>query len=206
MFDQNYVKECFKNHKATVKYYDNITVLDFKNPNSNEYRIRFLFENDYYRLHISGDLGELTATNYHNMTYEKFNDFVRDVGYFETKIDCHSRLIRFYSEESIRNDVIALFSETGSVEEFIENYKMCNYELSDYDDAIVLNKFFDELLYDYSTEQGLTDRARKLLAVYLTDETDAWSENIGKRTTGILEWYLTAFQLAQEQLAKKNEE
>lgn len=202
MFDRNYVKERFKNHKATVKFYDNITVLDFKNPNSNEYRIRFLFENDYYRLHISGDLGELTATNFNNMTYEKFNDFVRDVGYFEKKIDCHSRLICFYSEESIRNDVIALFSETGSVEEFIENYKMCNYELSADDDAIVLNKFFDELLYDYSTEQGLTDRARKLLAIYLTDETDAWGENIGKRATGILEWYLTAFQLAQEQLKK----
>lgn len=202
MFDQNYVKERFKNHKATVKYYDNITVLDFKNPNSNEYRIRFLFENDYYRLHISGDLGELTATNFKNMTYEKFNDFVRNVGYFETKIDCHSRPIRFYSEESIRNDIIALFSETSSIEELIENYKMCNYELSADDDATVLNKFFDELLYDYSTEQGLTERAHKLLAVYLTDEADAWSKNIGKRTTGILEWYLTAFQLAQEQLKK----
>ena len=50
-------KEHFKNHIATVKDYGNIKILDFKNPNSNEYRIRFLFEEDYYRLHITGDLG-----------------------------------------------------------------------------------------------------------------------------------------------------
>lgn len=128
MFDQNYVKECFKNHKATIKFYDNITVLDFKNPNSNEYRIRFLFENDYYRLHISGDIGELTATNFGNMTYERFDDFVRDVGYFRTKINCCSR------------------------------------------------------------------------PPYL------WDRKIGRISTDIFEVYMTAFKMAQEQLAKKNEE
>ena len=80
-------KENFKNHVATLTDYDNIKILDFKNPKSNEYRIRFLFEEDYYRLHISGDLGELIATNYCNMTFEKFSDFVNDVGYFEGKID-----------------------------------------------------------------------------------------------------------------------
>lgn len=200
MFNEERAQKLFKNHVATFTNYGNIKILDFKNPESSEYRIRFLFEEDYYRLHISGDLGELTATNCSNMTYEKFNDFVRDIGYFKTKIDCHSRLICFYPEEAIKNDIIALFSKTGSIAELIENYKMCNYELSADDDAVVLNKFFDELLYDRSIEQGLTERARKLLAVYLTDETDAWGENIGKRTTGILEWYMFAFKLAKKQI------
>lgn len=39
-------KENFKNHRATFKDLGNIKILDFKKPNSTEYRIRFLFEED----------------------------------------------------------------------------------------------------------------------------------------------------------------
>ena len=74
-------KEHFKNHIATFTDYGNIKILDFKAPNTSTYRIRFLFEEDYCRLHISGDLGELIASNYYNMTYEKFSDYVNDTGY-----------------------------------------------------------------------------------------------------------------------------
>ena len=83
MIDLEIAKERFKNHIAVFIDYGNIKVLDFKKPNSSEYRIRFLFEEDYYRLHISGDLGELIATNYTNMCYESFSDFVNNPGYFE---------------------------------------------------------------------------------------------------------------------------
>lgn len=62
-------RENFKNHIAKFTDYGNIKILDFKEPESSHYRIRFLFEEDYFRLHISGDLGELVATNYSNMTY-----------------------------------------------------------------------------------------------------------------------------------------
>ena len=40
-------KENFKNHRAIFKDLGNIKILDFKKPNSTEYRIRFLFEEDY---------------------------------------------------------------------------------------------------------------------------------------------------------------
>lgn len=79
------VIERFKNHKATFTDYGNIKILDFKKPGSIEYRIRFLFEEDYFRIHISGDLGELIASNYNNMIYEEFSDFVNDIGYFKQK-------------------------------------------------------------------------------------------------------------------------
>ena len=72
-FDIERQKEHFKNHVATLTDMDNIKVLDFKNPDSNEYRIRFLFEEDYCILHISGDLGALTATNVRNMTFDRFH-------------------------------------------------------------------------------------------------------------------------------------
>ena len=49
-------RENFKNHIAKFTDYGNIKILDFKEPESSYYRIRFLFEEDYCRLHISGDL------------------------------------------------------------------------------------------------------------------------------------------------------
>lgn len=98
MIDLEREKENFKNHKAIFTDYGNIKILDFKNPNSNEYRIRFLFEQDYCRLHISGDLGELVAVNYNNMTFEGFKDFVNNIGYFNEKISCHDRRIYTYDE------------------------------------------------------------------------------------------------------------
>lgn len=197
-------KKCFENHKATLTDYGNIKVLDFKNPESSEYRIRFLFEEDYYRLHISGDLGELTATNYYNMTYESFNDFVRDVGYFEQKIDCCSRPLYYYDEDSTKEDVVELIKEKFGFKEFIEDYKndfYGSYFYHSYSDKEVLEKFFDNILLDFSNETGINPETREDLSEYIDD--DAFSDNIGKRKTDILDWYILAFKLAQEQLENK---
>ena len=169
--------------------------MDFKNPKSSEYRIRFLFEEDYCRLHISGDLGELIATNYYNMTYEKFNDMVRDVGYFEGKINCHSRPLYIYDEDAVKEDVLELVKEKYGLEELIENYR--NYDF--YSNEEVLEEFYDDILSDFSDVTGISSEARKILAKYI-GEYDAYSENIGKRKTDILDWYMFAFQLAQKQL------
>jgi Ser-tRNA(Ala) deacylase AlaX len=57
MFNRERQIEHFKNHVATLKDYGDIKVLDFKNPESINYRIRFIFEEDWCRCHISGDLG-----------------------------------------------------------------------------------------------------------------------------------------------------
>lgn len=123
-------KEHFKEHIATFTDYGNIKILDFKKPNSLEYRIRFLFEEDYCRLHISGDLGELIATNYNNMTYEKFSDFVNDVGYFEQKIDCHNRPIYTYDEELAREELLEMAKkETGILELYMLAFKLAKEQL-----------------------------------------------------------------------------
>jgi len=206
MFYIDYAKKCFKNHKATLSDYGNIKVLDFKNPESSEYRIRFIFEEDYYRLHISGDLGELIATNPHNMTYEKFDDFVRDIGYFEGKINCCSEPLYYYDEETIKEDVLTLITESGTVEEFVENYREDSVCSSEDNTEDVLDVFFDALLKDFSGEMGLSQSGHEFLAGYLENEYEAWSSNIGKRSTEIFKWYMFAFQLAQEQLRNANKE
>lgn len=200
MFNEERAQKLFENHVATFTDYGNIKILDFKGPKSFECRIRFLFEEDYYRLHISGDLGELIATNPHNMTYENFDDFVRDISYFKGKINCCSEPLYYYDEETIKEDVLNLIAESGTIEEFVENYRKDSVCSSLDNTEDVLNVFFDALLEDFSDETGLSESSHEFLAEYLKDTCEAWSSNIGKKSTDVLNWYMLAFQLAKEQV------
>lgn len=191
-------KENFKNHVATLTDYGNIKILDFKNPKSNDYRIRFLFEEDYYRLHITGDLGELIASNYCNMTFEKFSDFVNDVGYFEGKINCHNRDIYYYDEEVAEKELRKLIKEEDLEVEILENRPYCHNK----EDAI--EDFIDDILSNFESDTGLDDDGREKLSDYI-GEYKAYeiTSNLGKQETGILDLYMLAFKLAMKQLNKE---
>lgn len=184
-------KENFKNHKATFTDYGNIKILDFKRPNSSEYRIRFLFEEDYYRLHISGDLGELIASNYKNMCFEDFCDFVNNTAYFEEKIDCMSRTLYFYDEDLAREELRAKFEEDDAWDDFM----LYRFDFEDHEDVL------DAILRDFDDRNGISKEGyEELEKVY----PDAWefTYDLGKKNTGILEVYMLAFKLATKQLAE----
>lgn len=185
-------KENFKNHVATFTDYGNIKILDFKEPGSPHYRIRFLFEEDYYRLHISGDLGQLVATNYNNMCYEHFSNFVHNTGYFQQKIDCHDREIYEYDYDKSKQELQKLF----------EDYEVT----SEYDwqtDEEYREDKIDEILEDLSTDSGLGSKAYDILSEI---DANCWEYigDIGKVETGILGLYMLAFELAQEQLKSQS--
>lgn len=187
-------KENFKKHKANLMDYGNIKVLDFKNPDSNEYRIRFLFEEDYCRLHITGDLGSLIACNFYNMTYEKFSGFVNNTGYFEQKIDCLDRAIYYYDEEQARKDIKEYINE-HHLGEYIIEYKGFDFQ----SDEENINDFINDVLEDFLNTNGIGPKGvDKLIDIdeYMYDEIDSF----GKKETGILELYMLAFKLAQEEL------
>lgn len=197
MIDLNKQKLNFKSHVATFSDYGNIKILDFKKPNSSEYRIRFLFEEDYYRLHISGDLGELIATNCRNMTYEDFSEFVNDVGYFESKIDCHSRPIYVFDEDAAKEDLRELFKEDSLMIDTAANkYLWESEDEQRIDDAIC------DILVDFSETTGMGSKGLEELSEYILDpyEAHTTASRIGKRPTGILNLYMLAFKLAQENL------
>ena len=184
-------KERFKNHVATLTDYGNIKILDFKEPGTSNYRIRFLFEEDYYRLHISGDLGQLIATNYNNMCYEDFSDFVHSIGYFQGKIDCNDRDIYEYDSDKAKQELQKRFEE---------------YEVtSEYDwktDEEYREEKIEEILEDFDSRTGIGSKAYDILSEIDADCFE-WIGTIGREKTGILELYMLAFELAQEQLASK---
>lgn len=187
-------KKNFEKHIATFTDYGNIKIVDFKNPNSVHYRIRFLFEEDYCRLHISGDLGELTACNYNNMRFEKFTDFVNNTGYFEEKICCASRPLYFYDEDLAREDLRARFEEDDVWDVFMAD--RCDFETQE--------DVLDDILADFDDSTGIGEEGyEELEKVY--DDVWPFARDIGKRSTEILELYMLAFKLAMEQLEKKEE-
>ena len=185
----------FKNHIATFTDYGNIKILDFANPNSSHYRIRFLFEEDYCRLHISGDLGELIATNYNNMTFNKFADFINNTGYFEEKVDCHNRAFYCYDENVARQDL----------KERFEEYELLNLSSDLYgyswvdDDEKILEYILDDILHDFSDITGIGGKGYEELSKFDSDYWE-WAYDLGRKSTGILDLYMLAFRLAMEQL------
>ena len=188
-------KENFKNHIATLTDYGNIKVLDFANPNSSHYRIRFLFEEDYCRLHISGDLGELIATNYNNMTFNKFTDFVNNTGYFKEKVDCHNRAFYYYDEDVARQEL----------KEHFEEYEWLSYTDKydwKHDDEKRMEYILDDILSDFSDATGLGSKGYEELSEFDSDYWE-WAYDLGKKSTGILDLYMLAFKLAMEQLKER---
>ena len=189
----------FKAHVAKFTDYGNIKILHFQRPGRCGYRIRFLFQEDFYRLHISGDLGELTASNFRNMNYEDFGpDFGENPYYFEEKIDCHERPIYEYDEDKARKDLKERFEEYG--------LRLPNrYYIETDDDAQAFEVFIDDVLEDFDNDKGISQEGYRVLSEV---DVDAWeySANIGRERTGIIELYLLAFKLAQEDLKRQESE
>lgn len=170
--------------------------MDFKEPNSSHYRIRFLFEEDYCRLNISGDLGELTASNYNNMRYEHFSAFTDNIDYFREKIDCHSRKLYVYDEEMARNELMELIKEYELNDEIVKDSIYDNEEEA-------INDFIDDVLRDFDEYTGIGNAGYEVAEKYISDFWEKASD-IGKKSTGILELYMLAFKLAKQQIDNKN--
>ena len=179
-------KKAFINHVATFTDYGNIKIVDFKNPNSENYRIRFLFEEDYCRLHISGDLGELIATNYNNMTFKGFSDFLWNMDYFKEKINCHSRNIYKYNEELAEKQLLERITEY----EWIDNTDL--YDCSE--------DLISDVLDNFSSATGICASGIDILYDF-DDDVSEWAYDLGKEDTGILELYMLAFELAMKQIS-----
>ena len=192
MLSREWIEERFKRHIATFTDYGNIKILDFKEPGTKNWQIRFLFEEDHYVLHISGDLGELIAFNYNNMTYERFgSDYVHDLGYFESKIRCCSRSIYEYDYEKAKEDLKEHLAEYDWAEEMKYSSYDTMEETRDYEIECILD--------DLYTDTGLGSQAYNRLSEIDADCYE-WIGEIGKEESGILDIYLTAFELAQKQL------
>lgn len=193
-------KEIFKNHTATFLDLGMIKILDFKKPGcEKEHRIKFLFEEDTYTLHITGDFGNLTAVNESNMCYEKFGQF-NDPSYFEEKVKCHDRPFYEFDEASAREELAALI-EKLEIEEEIEEKIEEGFDFYNIDD------FFDGVFEDFAWHEGegIGPAGLTVLNEYVEGIESEDIYRIGMKSSGILEFYLSAFNLAKKRLEQSEE-
>lgn len=193
LLDMEYQKEQFKDHIATLTDYGNIKILDYQRPGSSHYRIRFMFEEDHYRLHISGDLGELIAFNFNNMTYEGFSDFVHNPGYFEQKIRCMNRDRYEYDIDKARKDLL----EQLDWYDWEKENEYSTWSLEERRDYEI-----DCILEDFYSRTGLGSKAYDRLSE-IDPDCFEWIGYIGREDVGIIELYLLAFELAQQNLKEQ---
>lgn len=144
-------------------------------------------------MHISGDLGELVATNYNNMTYKGFKNFVHNTGYFEEKIDCLSRKIYTYDEDKARQDLLKLIEDYDLKEELGQVNSWKSEEES-------INDVVYDILIDFNYYTGIGTKGYDSASEYISDFWEN-AEYIGREETGILDLYMLAFELATKQLA-----
>ena len=133
------------------------------------------------------------------MVYEKFAfDYVNNIGYFKEKIDCHSRNIYMYDEEDARTDLREYLQEHDLVEDILQHDR---YEWETDEDK--WNEFFENVFENFSQDDGIGSKGYDVISEYVDDVWEFVSD-IGRRETGILDLYMLAFKLAQEQLKQSH--
>jgi hypothetical protein len=192
MFNLDAHKKHFERHIATLKKYGSIKVLDFVEPGSIHYHIRFTFLEDMHTLHISGDLGYLTAVNECNMTFKGFGDyFANNPGYFEEKVKSHSRPLYTYDVVKAKDDLKDQLAEWVPETTF------------DFEDPEELKEeTIDEILEDYSDDYGLGSVGYNKLCEIDRDCFE-WAGDLGKQSTLFIELYCMAFRLAVKDLERQ---
>lgn len=138
--------EKFKNHIATIEDYGKIKALDFRNPKTSEYCIRFLFDESNYTLTITGDLGMLVAQNYYNMAFDKFYKYYagcENSGYFKEKVCCMSRPSYRYDEDQAVRDLVNLIMPNSTLEDIIYIGEEVDSDFYDFESR--LEEFQDQI-------------------------------------------------------------
>lgn len=187
----------FANHKATLMDYGDVKILDFKDPDCNTFHVRFLFDESQYTLHITGDLGYLTAVNRSNMTYEGFWAFLNSPCYFEEKVIDHSRPFYEYHEDKAYKELLELIStqeNAGQIATLLSD-RMDSWADDTWSKADVAN----EILAIGFDDNGLSGEVVSILEDVLGSDISSLYR-IGRESTGILQVYLAAFELAVSKL------
>ena len=194
-------KKMFADHVATLRDYGDIKIVDFQKPESNYYRIRFIFEEDHDRVHISGDLGELIAYNHAGMDFRRFIDYCyRHPVWFKSKVRCSDRPIHTYDRELAEKQLIAIMKDKCLYDKVIG----CYWYLDDESEPVEVEEaLVGDALEDFSESGGIGVVGKA--ALMNIDSTAFWPiDEIGLcKGPGITDLYLLAFKLAYKQLQEK---
>ena len=150
-------KEMFADHVATLRDYGDIKIVDFQKPESNYYRIRFIFEDDHDRVHISGDLGEMIAYSYAGLNFRNFIDWCRrDSIFFKLKVKCSSHSLYIYDRELAEKHLLQILKDKYVLDRVADYYDICEPE-----DAV--EPFIEDVLDGFSDTEGICEIGERTL-------------------------------------------
>lgn len=109
-------EQWFVKHKATVTELDGVTILDWRNPDTFMYALKYVMVDN--KLYISGDLGNAVYDLTWSATLNSFHDV--NLSYFTGKLSCSSRDKYNFSEELAITQIKEHFIEWCDVDEISE--------------------------------------------------------------------------------------
>ena len=190
-------KEMFDDHIATLQDYGDIKVLDFQKPGSNYYRIRFIFEEDHDRVHISGDLGELIAYYHAGMNFRSFIDYCRRGStLFKVWTRCSSQPLYIYDRELAEEHLLQILKDKYVLDRVADYYDICESE-----DAV--EPFIEDVLDGFSDTEGICEIGERKLLNIDYSAFDPIDEIGLEEGPDVFDVYLLAFKLAYRQLQEK---
>lgn len=190
-------KEMFADHVATLRDYGDIKIVDFQKPESNYYRIRFIFEEDHDRVHISGDLGELIAYNYAGLNFRNFIDYCRrDCIFFKVRVKCSSNPLYTYDRELAEKQLLQKTKDNYTLDRIADYFDVCELEEA-------VEPFIEKVLDGFSDTDGICEIGERMLLNIDYSAFDPIDEIGLEEGPDVFDVYLLAFKLAFRQLQEK---
>ena len=167
----------FKNHKINVKEIENIKIIDFKTPGTNEYYIRYIFDND--KIIVTGDLGSAIYEWNGCITLKKIS--IMGPHNFNQKCSCSSE-----GKQEWCGDI----AEKGLTEHWESNFKEeyerllleadneIDYDYTRLDELEEIKDCLDDLIENSEDYIEYSSIARKY---YIDYESDGWIHELGNR-------------------------
>lgn len=94
-----------------------------------------------------------------------------------------------YDECYAREDLKKILEENDLLDEVLNSYSGSNK----------LESFYNDVFGDFSCDTGIGDYGIDVLSRFFNNLWD-FVDNIGKRSTGILDLYILAFKMAKQQI------
>lgn len=179
----------FANHKAHLIEHEGVAILDWKEPGTFMYPVRYIFAGS--RLYISGDIGDAVFNLTWMATPESFNDV--NLGYFLGKLSCNSRERWLFDERKALIDLEEWYEEAvfdigeKVLKETNELYK----DLKSIIRSVSTPKEYERELFNHYSDNSFI--------FYDAEDFSSFSE-FGKKLPMVFVAYLLGIKLANKQI------
>ena len=177
----------FRNHTAKLQDLGDVKILDWRNKDGGSvYAIRYLFDDKYCNLTVTGDCGTLIATNFDNMKYEKVSDFFGNYDYFASKVKAMNGGPYVFDRYDALEDAAEMLRLKDPSEELFEAAmeELSDISLFEGEKFILTNNSWNELEHVELVDSNFWE----------------WLPRCGKRVSPAVIYILTGLEMSIKQL------